>query len=176
MKLQVDPDGIGGHAERDVIQEISKRGHPKQRFVEGRNFHVYTVPLVTKSKQRELDLHLMKAQCQYVTRGCNIKNCPTCGRPTRMQSKDMVRGRHDLIALRMRDPTDDKISYWKTNIAFSCPLTNNTHAIKDCFRWCKYWGATVDFENNKRGITLYCNRNPKEMRELHTGKTVGETS
>lgn len=172
MKLQENPDGIDGHNERDVFQEISKCAPAKTKFTRGKGYHDYTVPTLTKTQQRFLDLESMKLRCDYVVNSCNIKNCPTCGRPDKMRRKESVRGRDELISLRLRDPTNDKITYWDTRIAFPCPLTNKDHQIKDCFRWCKRWGARVDFESNPRGITLYCNMNPNEKRELHSGNIV----
>jgi hypothetical protein len=67
----------------------------------------------------------------------------------------------------MKSSRDD---YWKSTIAFDCPLNGKRHTINDCFETCLMWGKVYkDTDDNHVAAFLYCHAKDGEP-DLQTGK------
>lgn len=67
MKLQENPDGIEGHNERDVLQEISKCAPAKKKYTGlKKRFHPKQsqTPELTKEQRIAISKRNMKNSCQ----------------------------------------------------------------------------------------------------------------
>jgi hypothetical protein len=164
MKNQINPDGREGHLERLEMQEQSRKFPRKLKFIGGGN-HDYTVPNLSKSDQRLLDIETMKLRCNLYKPGCQIKNCHAgckVNRPTDKSKK--------YVMMRRFMKRED---YWRSNIAFKCPIRGDIHTINDCFQTCESWGREYQFDvDGKTVAILNCLADPHGERELHSGKVT----
>lgn len=165
MKGQEDPDGDTGHIEREVMDQIWRAAPKKRKFSQGGE-KVYTVPVITKAQQRQLDIAEMKKNCNYWKPGCQIINCWLCKRKEYMaiQEERSKEKQKKLSLIRDRKIRDEwreidmnREEYWKSEIAFECPITNAKHTINDCFEKCDMWGREYQVQTDGRTVAiLHC--------------------
>jgi len=171
MKQQENPDGEEGHLEREFYQEWSKQFPKKKKFTGGSKQNPEHI--ITNRQQKELDIQQMKRDCDVYTNGCQIYQCSMCHRREKIQIKNRNRSIEKLRAIKKREREIDmkREDYWKTTIAFPCPITNVQHTINDCFNSCEMWGR--EYQNNGEGrnvAILHCILDAQGERELHSGK------
>lgn len=62
----------------------------------------------------------------------------------------------------------DRKVYWKTIIAFGCPLNGDRHTVEDCFNKCEFSGTSC----HDNAAWIKCGVDPNGERELHNGKVT----
>lgn len=175
MENQENPDGIEGHNERLMMQEESRKFPKKLKFIGGKNDHNYTVPTISKSQNRLLDIEYMKKNCDSYRSGCQIKNCNSgCKRKIPLSELQKISEiETKKRCYKMLRKIMKRVEYWESNIAFTCPLKGDIHTIDECFKFCEMWGRTYQFTEEGRTVAiLNCLADPHGERELHSGKVT----
>ena len=166
MANQENPDGREGHNERLLMQEESRKFPKKLKFIGGGS-HEYTVPVLSKEDQRSLDIEVMKRNCNLYKHGCHIKNCNSLCK-AKLPKNDKRSKEKIYTMMRKFMKRED---YWKSYIAFECPIRGGIHAIDTCFKTCEMWGRDYQFDvDGKTVAILRCLADSHGERELHSGK------